>query len=156
MTIRHILVPVDFTAISDRIVDFARTVAAGVNAEVHLVHVLEEPYASAGSYQFHLPDTPARRERLYTQARSRLGLLADEMRVKDIDTTLEVRSGSAIDEIIKAAIDYGADLIVMGTHGRSGLQHLLTGSVAQEIIRRAPCPVLAIRNHGGVIAANAA
>ena len=156
MTVRHILVPIDFKACSSRIVDFARTVAGGLNAQIHLVHVLEEPYTSAGPYEFHLPDTPDRRERLYAQACGRLTRLADEMRVKDIRTTVEVRGGSAPDEIVKAAVDYGADLIVMGTHGRSGLHHLLTGSVAEHVIRRAPCPVLAIRDRDAAIDASAA
>ena len=152
MTIRHILVPIDFSAHSTRVVDFARTVAEGVHAEVHLVHILEEPYRSAGPYEFRLPDTPARRDRLYAHARSELTQFADEMRVKDIRTTLEVRSGNVTEEIVKAAMDYGADLIVMGTQGRTGIHHLLAGSVAEDVIRRARCPVLAIRAHAGVVA----
>ena len=60
-TIRHILVPVDFSAVSGRVADFARTVAASVHAEVHLLHVLEQPFTTAAPYEFHLPDTPARR-----------------------------------------------------------------------------------------------
>ena len=156
ISIRHILVPVDLTEASGRIIDFARSVARGVNAEMHLVHVLEEPFTSAGPYEFHLPDTPERRERLYTRARARLTTIADRIRCKGIQATVEVRSGTAADEIVKAAIDYGTDLIVMGTHGRSGLHHLLHGGVADRVTRRAPCPVLAIRDHGGAMTASAA
>ena len=155
-TIRHILVPVDFTALSIRVGAFARTVGGSLNAEVHLLHILEEPFTSAAPYEFHLPDTPARRERLYTQARERLSTIAEELRANDVEATTEVRIGSATEEIVKAAIDYGADLIVMGTQGRRGLQHLLTGSVAEDVIRRARCPVLMVRGHGGASAATAA
>jgi nucleotide-binding universal stress UspA family protein len=156
IVVRHILVPVDFTPLSDRLVDFARTLAAGVHAQLHLVHVLEEPFTTAGPYELRLPDTPARREQRYTQARERLARMADELRVKDINASIEVRSGAAAEEIAKAATDYGADLIVMGTHGRRGLQHLLNGSATDQVIRRGHWPVLTIGEHGGARAATAA
>ena len=59
--------------------------------------------------------------------------------------TTEVRIGNPTDEINAAAIDYGSDLIVMSTHGRTGLPHLLLGSIAERVLRTAPCPVLAVR-----------
>ena len=155
-TIRHILVPVDFSAVSGRVADFARTVAAGAFAEVHLLHVLEQPFTTAPPYEFHLPDTPARRERLYTQSRARLSGIADDLRVAGVESTIEVRTGSAAEEIVKAAIDYGADMIVMGTQGRLALQHLLNGSVSEEVVRRACCPVLLVRGHGAASVASAA
>ena len=92
----------------------------------------------------------------YTQARERLARIADELRVKDINASVEVRSGAAAEEIAKAATDYGADLIVMGTRGRRGLQHLLNGSVTEQVIRRGRWPVLTIHQHGGASAATAA
>ena len=118
--------------------------------------MLEQPFTTAGPYEFHLPDTPARRERLYTQSRARLSGIADELRVADVKSTIEVRTGSAADEIVKAAIDYGADLIVMGTQGRRALQHLLNGSVSEGVVRRSCCPVLLVREHGAASVANAA
>lgn len=121
-TIRHLLVPVDFSSVSGRVADFARTLAANVHAEVHLLHVLEQPFTTAAPYELHLPDTPARRERLYTQSRARLSGIADEVRVADVESTIEVRTGTAADEIVKAAIDYGADMIAMGTQGRRALR----------------------------------
>ena len=156
ITIRHILVPLDFTAVSGRVVDFARAVAGDLDAKVHLLHVLEEPFTATGPYEFHLPDTPARRERLYAQARAKLTSIADELRRQNVQATTEVRGGRATEEIVKAAIDYGADLIVMGTRGRRGLQLLLTGSVADDVIRGACCPVLTIRAARDATAASAA
>jgi nucleotide-binding universal stress UspA family protein len=155
-TIRHILVPIDLSDASGRIVDFARTVSGGASADVHLVHVLEEPFTATGPYEWHVADTPARRERLYERARLSLLKTAGQLREAGVRTTVEVRSGAAVEEVVKAAVDYGAELIVMGTHGRGGLHQFLTGGVAAEVIRRAPCPVLVVRNHGGAIAASAA
>lgn len=70
---------------------------------------LEKPFTSAAPYESHLPDTPARRERLYTQARARLSGIAEERKIDRVEATTEVRSGSATEEIVTAAIDYGAD-----------------------------------------------
>jgi nucleotide-binding universal stress UspA family protein len=151
-TIREILVPTDFSLPSDHAVACARTMAAGFAATIHLVHVLEEPFVTPGAYQFHLPDTPARREERYQQAQRRLTRIAGKLNDHGMLTTVEVRGGIAVDEIVKAAVDYGADLVVMGTHGRQGLQHLLVGSVAEQVIRRASCPVVTVRDSGKVAA----
>jgi universal stress protein A len=151
-TIRHILVPTDFSLPSDRAIACARTLAAGFRATIHLVHVLEEPFVTPGAYQFHLPDTATRREERYQLAQRRLSTIADQLRESGVTTTLETRGGVALDEIVKATIDYGADLIVMGTHGRTGIEHLLIGSVAEQVIRHAACPVVTVRDSGKVAA----
>lgn len=149
ITIRHVLVPVDFGPLSAKIVDFARAIGGGsLHADVHLVHVLEQPFMTTGPYEFLLPDTSARRERLYAQARARLSVLAEDLRLNGLVATTEVRTGAATDEIIRAAVDYGADLIVMGRGERGGLQHLL-GGIAQQVSRRVDCPVLTVGCHGG-------
>jgi nucleotide-binding universal stress UspA family protein len=153
-TIRHILVPIDFSARSTRVMDYARVVASSLGAEAHLVHAIEEPFTSAASYRA-LPDTPARRERLYEQTRVRLSQLANTLRLSGVETTVEVRFGDAVEEIVKAAVDYGADLVVIGSQGRSAMQQLLAGGVSDQVIRRAPCPVLAVRQDSGGIASAA-
>lgn len=66
----------------------------------------------------------------------------------DIDYRVHVRDGSVFLEIIRAAQDLGSDLIVMGTHGRTGLEHLLIGSTAEKVVRRSPIPVLTVRAGG--------
>jgi nucleotide-binding universal stress UspA family protein len=148
-TIRKILVPIDFSTRSRRTADFARTLAGSLGATVHLVHVVEQPFTSGPRYRFHLPDTPARREHLYQRSRARLVDVAHPFRAEDIETSVEVRFGYPVEEILKAAVDYGADVIVMGSQGRSALQQLIVSGVSDEVIRRAPCPVLAVREHGG-------
>jgi nucleotide-binding universal stress UspA family protein len=152
-TIRHILVPVHDGPESDDAVTLARTLAAAFGAAVHLVHVIEHPLVTPGPYQFHLPDTPERRERAYNAACARLRRVADMLRGHGVWATIEARSGVPADEIVEAAIDYGADLIVMATHGRSGLQHLLSGSVAEQVMRHARCPVVTVRAAAAAAAA---
>lgn len=155
-TIRKVFVPIDFSTRSRLTADYARTLASSLGATIHLIHVLEQPFTSGPPYNFHLPDTPVRREQLYQRARARLGELANTFRVDDIETSVEVRFGSALDEILEAAVDYGADVIVMGSQGRSALHQLIAGGVSDEVIRRAPCPVLAVRDHGGATTSVAA
>ena len=146
--IRKILVPTDFSGSSDRAVEYAAVLATTFGASIHLVHVLEEPFVAQGPWEFYVPDTPAVRERLNQQTRARLEDIAVGLRGEGLNVTLELRHGAALAGIVGAAGDYGVDLIVMGTHGRSGLPHLLLGSVAERVIRTAPCPVLAVRDQG--------
>jgi nucleotide-binding universal stress UspA family protein len=155
-TIRKILVPIDFSTRSRLTADYARTLAGSLGTTVHLIHVVEQPFTSGPPYNFHLPDTPVRREQLYQRARARLGELANTLRVDGIEASVEVRFGTAVEEILKAAVDYGADVIVMGSQGRSALQQLIVSGVSDEVIRRAPCPVLAVREHGGATTSVAA
>lgn len=149
ITIRHVLVPLDFGPLSTKLLDFAGAVAAGPHVKVHLLHVLELPFVTAGPYEFRLPDTPARRERLYAQARTQLSAMAERLRLLDLTTTTEVRIGTVSDQIVAAAIDYGADLIVMGKRGHGGLLHVLEGAISEQVSRRVTCPVMTVRDHGG-------
>lgn len=147
-TIQKILLPTDFSQSSERAVEYAGVLARSLNASVHLVHVLEEPFTTTGPWEFHRPDTPDLRERLYQDCRARLAPIAEDLRGQVGQVTAEVRTGVPTDAIVAAAIDYGADLIVMATHGRTGLPHLVLGSVAERVIRHARCPVLAVRESG--------
>ena len=144
-TIEHLLVATDLAAGSVEAIEFAGTLARGLGARLHLVHVLEEPFATSGPYEWHLPDTPARREQRYQQALDTLGRAAAA--VADLaTTTLEVRSGTVTEALAKAAVDYGADLIVLGTRGRAGLRQLFAGDAAERLQRLTRCPVLTIND----------
>jgi universal stress protein A len=148
-TVQNILLPTDFSACSQRAIEYASALARKLGAAVHLVHVLEEPFTTKGAWEFHRPDTPELRERMYQDCRARLATVADKLHDDNVSqVTTEVRSGTPTDAIVAAAVDYGADLIVMATHVRSGLPHLLLGSVAERVIRHARCPVLAVRESG--------
>ena len=125
--VKRIAVPTDFSEASDRAVEYAAALARRVGASVYLMHVLRD------QSQYHL-------------ARVRLSALADRLTCDVPRVALEVRDGAPADSIAEAAMHYGADLIVMATHARSGLAHLLSGSVAERLIRIASCPVLVLRD----------
>jgi len=141
---QRILVPTDFSPQSERSWATARRLAHAVGADLVLLHVfVETPLYSE------TPVSGSRIREVYTVARTWAGDqlerwaamgLAEGVRVKTLLTT-----GMAHEDIVRAATDEGADLIVMGTHGRSGLNRLMLGSVCDRVIRLAPCPVLAIR-----------
>jgi nucleotide-binding universal stress UspA family protein len=81
--------------------------------------------------------------------RKELDGLVDRLRDRGMTVRGVLRGGVPIEEILRAAQDEAVDLIVIGTHGRTGLAHVLIGSVAESILRKASCPVLAVRHQGG-------
>jgi nucleotide-binding universal stress UspA family protein len=148
--IDHILVPTNFGAASSQAIAYAASIARSAGARLHLVHVLEQPFSTSGPYEFHLPDTPARRERRYQDALAELRRLASF--VYGVEVSVEVRDGTVIESTTKAALDYGANLIVVGAYRHSALKHFIAGSIVDRLLRVAPCPVLAVgagRHAGG-------
>jgi universal stress protein A len=139
----RIVVALDFSTNADVAVGYAADLAIALGASIHLLHVLEEP--SVG-WDLYVRDAPDIRDRLTAGARASLALLASSLEKRRIAVTTELRHGAAAESIVRAAADAQADLIVVGTHGRGGLSHLLLGSVAERVIRHASCPVLAVRN----------
>lgn len=146
--IRRILVPTDFSVASQEAIEYAATLARTFDAAIHLIHVLHDPLAAQAAWEFYVPDSPEQREQRHNEAKDRLWDLAAQYVRAGVRITTEVRFGSATEEIVAAAVAYGTDLVVMGTHGRTGLPHLLLGSIAERVIRTAPCPVLAVRPQG--------
>ena len=138
----RILVPVDLSETSLEALEFAALLAQGVSAALVVVSVLEsrrhEPLPAI------CPEGCTRGECLELLFRDRLGTLVRAPAAR-IDHKVLVRRGKPVEEILRAAEEENADMIVMGTHGRSGLARALLGSVTEQVIRRAPCPVLAIR-----------
>jgi nucleotide-binding universal stress UspA family protein len=143
--ILKILVPIDFSEASERAAAYAAALAGRLGASIHLVHVLESSMFNRRPYDYE-PAMPAVRERLYQEARARLIAVAARVASGTSRVSVEVRHGDAQKSITAAEIDYGADLVIMSTHGRSGWSHLLLGSVAEQLIRTARCPVLVIRD----------
>lgn len=137
--IRKILVAMDFEPHSETVVAEAADYALAFGAHLRLIHVVDVPpeLPSAGS--------PSTLEKALERAQLRL----DEVRLRQtVPCDIELRRGAAGASLIAAAEEFGADLIVMGTHGRSGLVKALMGSVAEYVVRRAPCPVLCLREQG--------
>lgn len=138
IALKHILVPVDFSTHSQAALRYAAALAEAFGAQLHLVHVVQGPAAYARMY------VPPEDWLLEQRVAARREL--DELPVENATVTREVRTGSPLVEIIRYAKEADIDLIVMGTHGRSGLAHLLIGSVAENVVRQAPCPVLTVRD----------
>jgi universal stress protein A len=143
--IKKILVPVDFSAHSAEAMRFAADLARRYGASLDLLHVfqtltyaLPEGYVLPGAEElekimkhFQLDLETARRTAIEAGAPS-------------VETTL--LQGGVATEILRFAKERNSDFIVMGTHGRTGLKHMLIGSVAEHIVRVAPCPVLTVRS----------
>jgi len=139
---KQILVPTDFSAGSRLAVDYALQLARRLGANLHLLHVVEDP-SVAGLFTEAYVDLALIRKERRCDARHRMnGLLGNLHALRITD---EIASGPVAQTIAGIAADRGADFIVMGTHGRTGLAHVLVGSVAEQVIRIASCPVLTVR-----------
>jgi nucleotide-binding universal stress UspA family protein len=140
MDIRHILVPTDFSAPSQQAMTYAFELAQKVGAKLSLLHVIEVPvYAIEVSLPL---------EDLEQDARRGLARLLPEAAAAHVDVTRLVAMGVPYEQILEMATAEQVDLIVMATHGRTGLRRLAMGSVAERVVRMAPCPVLTIRSPG--------
>jgi len=141
----RILCAVDFSEYSNYALRYALEFAGIFKADLHLIHVLELPfmptYAMAGLPELSLPT-----DQLEHEVRKHMEQVVQECRQKHEPVTGVVRIGSAFLEIIQYAREIEADLIVVGTHGRTGLTHMIIGSVAEKVVRKAPCPVLSVKH----------
>lgn len=142
--ITRILVPVDFSEHATATLDYAAVIAGRFGAALELVHVIDDPYASgAWSSDIYLANVPEILENLTADATRHLQELKAKFARHGGDVTTAVLRGNPARMIVEHAA--GFDLVVMGTHGRTGLPHVLMGSVAERVVRRAPCPVLTVR-----------
>ena len=143
ISLNTILVPSDFSECSDEAVRYGLELARRFNAQLHLLHVVQDPvtqpYAAEG---FAVPLFEAVEE-WRAQAEARLRAAVPERDRPRVTVASIVATPFA--EILDYAAAHNVDLIVMGTHGRRGVSRALLGSVAENIVRTAPCPVLTIR-----------
>jgi len=145
--ISKILVPTDFSGQSRRAFEYAIALARKLDASIDLVHVWEPPRYVAPDLMLAVPGWSAVTVEQFSRAEAAKELEAflakvDPQGVK-VRSGLEV--GDAAATICRVSRDSASDLIVMGTHGRSGMARLVLGSVAQKVVTRADCPVLTIR-----------
>ena len=143
MTPNNILVPVDFSAHSERALDYACSLAEKLGAKLHLVHAI-----GAGLPELSAVLTDSMIATLREGSHAELQKVATARAGIATFGKVMVEAGDARDGILAAAKACAADLIVMGSHGRRGLTRLVLGSVAEDIVRRAPCPVLVVRLGG--------
>jgi len=140
---QNILVATDFSEHAQRALDHAVELARMCNAAIHIVHshALPMVYTPDGVVMGPLWNEADVR----TDLSKGLEKVVADVRARGVpEVTSQLLEGQAWQEIVKAASDGGADLIVLGTHGRSGLKHLLLGSVAEHVVRKATCPVLTV------------
>ncbi|MGL4932448.1 MAG: universal stress protein [Aeromonas sp.] len=139
--INTLLCPVDFSQMSQPVLDYAVFLAQTHHAQLKLIHVVDQLHGLDSYKILHMTAVEITHE-MEHQAKAQLKELAASLPVA---ATFDVRFGRAADEIVLQAKQDETDLIVMGSHGRSGLTHLLVGSVAESVVRYAPCPVLVVR-----------
>ena len=138
MSERKILFPTDFSHTGDSALELATTLARERGAKLLIVHVEEPPAAyGAGEMYYGMPDPVT----------DDLRKMLEQVGPPDPQVPCERRliTGDPATAIAQLAQEEGVELIVMGTHGRTGLMRLLMGSVAEAVVRRAPCPVLTLR-----------
>jgi nucleotide-binding universal stress UspA family protein len=142
---RRILVPVDFSECARASLDVAVDLARRFDAEIEALHVWETPTYVTPELMLWAPDTGKRSlaEFARTQAGHAMQQLLASVEKSGARVHGRVDTGAISDVILAAAAD--ADLVVIGTHGRTGIAHALLGSVAERVVRRSPCPVLTVR-----------
>jgi universal stress protein A len=138
--IRRILVPIDYSECATKALRYAIPLARQHGATIDLIHVVSSPAYGYGEY-----GAIAMEPDPLPSSKKALQKLAETEIPADVPFNLEVRTGAAHLEISQFARSEAADLIVISTHGYTGLKHVLLGSVAEHVVRYAPCPVLVVR-----------
>lgn len=142
--LKRICVPTDFSEPSSNAVRYGATLAERFGAELHLLHIIEDPIAMGPEPGVAILPT----EELYVSLERGASEKLDGLNISDwaphASVVRTVRHGSPHREIGEYAKKNAVDLLVLGTHGRTGLYHLLVGSVAEKVVRTAPCPVLTV------------
>jgi nucleotide-binding universal stress UspA family protein len=119
--------------------------AEAFGASLHVVHVMEDLLAHAWAAEVYVSSMPQLRDEIEKESRQRLGALLTDGERKNLCAETALLAGNPFLEIIRYAKTHGVDLIVMGTHGRGPIAHMLLGSVAEKVVRKSPCPVLTVR-----------
>jgi universal stress protein A len=145
LSIRRILFPTDFSEPAEYAWPYALTFAQEFGAEVHLVHVVAPPPRLTEAYVVDF-DPERTVQALTAEANASMDRQVEAATSRGLIFRREVRVGVDYREIIDYATKHDIDLIVMATHGRTGLAHVLLGSVAEKVVRKAACPVLTIKH----------
>lgn len=144
VTISRILVPVDFSSYSIEALQYAVPFARKFKAEILLMHVVE-PAIYPADFNFGQVGIPSIEDELRGKAVDELNSLAEKETKRRARSSIMVRVGKPFIEIISAAKEENIDLIIMATHGHSGIEQILFGSTAERVVRKAHCPVLTVR-----------
>ncbi|MFH2005712.1 MAG: universal stress protein [bacterium] len=143
----NILVPIDLSKNSLQALAYAGALARANQATVQILHVVQ-PVLLPAYYRLDESTTLSARSRLLQRAEEELEEFVESADTADVLTETRVVYGNPAIAIVEHAAEAESDLIVINTHGRTGLKHLLMGSVAEKVVRRAPCPVLTVKTFG--------
>lgn len=150
--VKKVLCPVDLTAGAPHTAEEAGSLAKTLGAELILLHVMGEPAFAIGDPMVPPGDVagsgyalPTLAEEYRVELERRLERLAEQVRESGVSVSTRLVRGATYETIVSTAEDEHADLIVMGTHGRKGLGHLLLGSVAERVVRTSKVPVMTLR-----------
>jgi nucleotide-binding universal stress UspA family protein len=146
-SVQKILVAVDFSEYADSVLDVAVEFAKQLSAELHLVHAFDVRIPLVTPYEVAIPT--AFIEEAREAAASKLAALIRKVADDGITATSHLSEVPAASAIVDLAEELGADLIIMGTRGHTGLKHVLLGSVAERTLRHAPCSVLTVKGTHG-------
>ena len=142
--IKKILVPIDFSDYSKNALNYAVDFAKLFSAELTLIYVVE-PVIYPPDFSMGQISVPSVDIEMDKRAKEELENLAKKQIPKELKTKTIVKTGKPFIEIIETAADVEADMIIIATHGHSGMEHMLFGSTAEKVVRKAPCPVLTLR-----------
>lgn len=142
--IKKVLVPIDFSDYSKSALKYAVNFAKSFNADIILVYVVE-PVIYPPDFSMGQIAMPSINSEWDDRAKDELQKLAKN-EITDIKNTKTIiKTGKPFVEIVETAKEENVDLIIIATHGRSGVEHILFGSTAEKVVRKAPCPVLTLR-----------
>ncbi len=145
IALRRVLVPTDFSALSDKALQYGKALAGAFEASLFVLHVVQEPFVTGWTMEGYVAALPDFRSDLEEQARERLQQCLAPAERERYRATLATRVGVPWAEIVAYAKEEEIDLVVLGTHGRGAIAHLLLGSVVEKVLHAAPCPVLSVR-----------
>ena len=147
IALKNILVATDFGEAAEVALRYGQTLAKHFGAHLHVLHVAQNAYFNAVGSDAYVALSPGIQEEIEAAAKKQLAdLLVDSDKSGPETTSLVETSTSPVFSILEYAKRNRVDLIVMGTHGRGPMAHLLMGSVAERVVRLAPCPVLTVRH----------
>jgi universal stress protein A len=147
LDLTRILVATDFSEPSDAALTYGRELAVRFGATLHVLHVVDNISLAAVGVEGYTGTAPELQAEIEEDDRRRLDdLLIDTDNSGPATAPVMLTSGPPAAMIVEYAKDHDIDLIVMGTHGRGALGHLIMGSVAERVVRLAPCPVLTVRH----------
>lgn len=146
--LEKILLPTDMSEFSEHALRYACEFARRFDSELHLLNVVQDVVAMVPEPGMAFPAPGEYMQELQQASREALDQLPDPQWVEGVSIVRDVRVGTPFVEVVRYAKAVDIDLIVIGTHGRGGLAHVLLGSTAERVVRKAPCPVLSVRPEG--------